>query len=64
MFAGSEAITLPSAPVTGWIVTVPDVALPSLIEPAVPDTPSVSAPFVRVALAVPVIAEAPENEVK
>ena len=37
---------LPNAPVAGSIVIKPDVALPILTEPSVPEAPSVSAPLV------------------
>jgi hypothetical protein len=41
VIAGKLNVTLPNAPVTGWIVTVPEVALPIVSDPRVPDAPSV-----------------------
>src|SRR5579885_3129036 len=51
VLAGRLAVTVPSAPVTGCSVTVPDVALPIVTEPGVPDAPKVSAPICTLAFA-------------
>lgn len=47
MFAGNVAVTVPSAPVVGTRVIVPEVALPMATEPAVPLEPRLSAPFTK-----------------
>lgn len=57
--AGMLTVTVPSAPVTGWIFSVPLVALPIVTEPTVPLAPSVNAPVDTVALAFDVQAPAP-----
>jgi hypothetical protein len=41
VIAGRLKVTDPSAPVTGWMVTVPEVALPIVSDPRVPDAPRV-----------------------
>ena len=57
--AGMLTVTVPSAPVTGWIFSVPLVALPIVTEPTVPLAPRVNAPVDTVALAFDVQAPAP-----
>src|SRR6185437_10362474 len=41
VLAGRVAVTVPSAPATGSSVTRPEVALPMVSEPSVPEAPSV-----------------------
>ena len=49
--AGISRVGVPSAPVTGCNVMVPEVALPKITEPSVPEEPSDSAPALALALA-------------
>lgn len=53
VLAGRLAVTVPKAPGTGCKVSTPEVAFPMATLPAVPLTPSVSAPAVAVKLAPP-----------